>query len=107
MMTWGKHRRVDRTHHKLGGKLLDRWGDIGIHWYEAGMRWSLAHPVIVSAMAVGLTVVTVFVTMKLPREILPRVDEGLAVAYLKLPEGTAIEETGRQTKRIEDAAKAL
>ena len=54
----------------------------------------------------ALTVVTVFVTLRLPREILPQVDEGTAVAELSLPEGTAIEETARQTGRLEAAAKA-
>jgi HAE1 family hydrophobic/amphiphilic exporter-1 len=50
---------------------------------------------------------TVWVTMRLPREILPRVDEGIAVAYLKLPEGTSIEATAGQTDRVERAARAL
>lgn len=75
--------------------------------YERGMRWSLARPGTVFALAGGLTAFTVWVTLQLPREILPRVDEGIAVAYLKLPEGTAIEETARQARRVEDAARAL
>jgi HAE1 family hydrophobic/amphiphilic exporter-1 len=58
-------------------------------------------------MAAGLTALTIWVTMQLPREILPRVDEGIAVAYLRLPEGTALEETERQAKRIETAAAGL
>jgi HAE1 family hydrophobic/amphiphilic exporter-1 len=90
-----------------GGGLLGRIGEAGERWYEEGMRWSLAHPGLVALMAVALTAGTVVVAARLPREILPRVDEGIAVAHLRLPEGTAIEETARQAKRVEDAARAL
>ena len=71
------------------------------------MRWSLGHYRMVFTFALVLTVFTVWVTLRLPREILPQVDEGTAVAQLSLPQGTAIEETARQTARLESAAKAL
>jgi HAE1 family hydrophobic/amphiphilic exporter-1 len=89
------------------GGLLGRIGSAGEAWYEAGMRWSLAHPGLVFLMAIALTAGTAVVATRLPREILPRVDEGIAVAHLKLPEGTAIEETARQARRLEDAARTL
>ncbi|MFN0177832.1 MAG: efflux RND transporter permease subunit [Gemmatimonadales bacterium] len=89
------------------GAALDRIGRRMAAWYESGMRWSLARPGLVFLMAIGLTAVTAVIAVRLPREILPRVDEGIAVAYLKLPEGTAIEETARQAKRIEAAATAM
>lgn len=75
--------------------------------YEAGMRWSLEHYRAVFGIALVLTAITVWVTLRLPREILPQVDEGTTVAQLSLPQGTAIEETGRQTARLESAAKEL
>lgn len=75
--------------------------------YERGMAWSLAHPRTVFATALVTVVLTVIVGMRLPREILPQVDEGVVVAALKLPEGTAIEETIRQAGRIEGAARKL
>jgi HAE1 family hydrophobic/amphiphilic exporter-1 len=89
------------------GSWLSRIGAVGEHWYEAGMRWSLRHPGPVALASVAVVAVTVYATMRLPREILPRVDEGIAVAYLKLPEGTAIEETARAANRIEQAARRL
>jgi HAE1 family hydrophobic/amphiphilic exporter-1 len=89
------------------GAALDRIGRRMAKWYESGMRWSLARPGLVFLMAIALTAVTVVIAVRLPREILPRVDEGIAVAYLKLPEGTAIEETARQARRIEAAATAM
>jgi HAE1 family hydrophobic/amphiphilic exporter-1 len=75
--------------------------------YERGMMWALDRPKTVFAGALALSVLAVFVTLALPREILPQVDEGVAIASLHLPEGTAIEETARQAARIEQVAEAL
>ncbi len=86
---------------------LTRLGHRAAEMYEAGMRWSLGHYRAVFTFALVLTAFTVWVTLRLPREILPQVDEGTAVAQLSLPQGTAIEETARQTARLEAAAKAL
>jgi len=71
------------------------------------MEWCIHRPWQVLVTGIGLTVLTVYLLNILPKEILPQVDEGMAVAVLTLPEGTAIEETTRQAARIEDAAKAL
>jgi HAE1 family hydrophobic/amphiphilic exporter-1 len=82
----------------------------GLHlaeWYERGMMWSLDHPRTVFTVSIVSTVLAVWLTLRLPREILPQVDEGVAIASLRLPEGTAIEETARQTARIEAAARGL
>jgi HAE1 family hydrophobic/amphiphilic exporter-1 len=78
-----------------------------VRWYEHGMIWSLSHPRTVFGLALGLVIVTALVAMRLPREILPRVDEGTVVADMRLAEGTAIEETMRQTRRVVDAATKL
>jgi len=75
--------------------------------YERGMAWSLAHPRTVFTTAAITLLLTVIVGRQLPREILPQVDEGVVVAALKMPEGTAIEETIRQAGRIEAAARKL
>jgi HAE1 family hydrophobic/amphiphilic exporter-1 len=83
---------------------------VGLHlaeWYERGMMWSLDHPLSVFTISIVSTVLAVWLTLRLPREILPQVDEGVAIASLRLPEGTAIEETARQAARIETAAAGL
>lgn len=102
-------RKAGAPKKKMGGG--ETWlvgiGDVLERWYEDGMRWSLKRPGTCFLLAGLLTAATVWVTMRLPREILPRVDEGIAVAYLKLPEGTALEETVRQAQRVEAAAKSL
>jgi HAE1 family hydrophobic/amphiphilic exporter-1 len=81
------------------------------HWfedaYERGMKWSLANPGMVFAITLIGLAGTVWVTTRLPREILPQVDERVVVASLNLVEGTAIEETTRQAKRLEDVAHSL
>ncbi|MEP7348172.1 MAG: efflux RND transporter permease subunit, partial [Gemmatimonadaceae bacterium] len=69
--------------------------------------WSLRNPGPVFAGAGVMIAITILLTMRLPREILPQVDEGVVVATLHLPEGTSIEETVRQTARLEQASKTL
>jgi HAE1 family hydrophobic/amphiphilic exporter-1 len=86
---------------------LTRVGEWFVHWYEAGMRWSLRRPGPVFAMAIVSTLFTIWVVGRMPREILPQVDEGMIVASVHLPEGTAIEATTSQVGRIEQAARAL
>jgi len=86
------------------------WADLGrrlAHLYERGMLWCLDRPRTVFAAALATVALTVLITAALPREVLPQVDEGVAVATLKLPEGTAIEETARQAGRVEAAAARL
>lgn len=82
---------------RLGHRLAER--------YERGMVWCLARPVRVFAIAIAVTVVTGSIAVRMPREILPSVDEGIVVATVKLTDGTAIEETARQAGRIEAAAR--
>jgi HAE1 family hydrophobic/amphiphilic exporter-1 len=72
-----------------------------------GMEWSLKSPLAMLGLGLGLFGVMVALMLTLPKEILPQVDEGMVVAALKLPEGTAIEETARQAARIEASAKGM
>ncbi len=76
-------------------------------WYERGMAWSLERPRAVLSISLAALIVTLALVSRLPREILPQVDEGVVIAVLKLPEGTALEETTRQVARLEDAARRL
>ena len=86
---------------------LEHWGYELAEYYEAGMKWALHNPLKVFAVSIAVTIATVFVAIQLPREILPQVDEGTAIAEMRLPPGTAIEETIRQTDRLEAAARKL
>ncbi|HEY8061680.1 MAG TPA: efflux RND transporter permease subunit [Gemmatimonadales bacterium] len=87
--------------------LLDRIGYRLTRVYEVGMTWSLRYPGRVIAIATVCVAFTVWLLIKLPREILPQVDEGTATAQMRLPPGTAIEETIRQADRLQAAAASL
>ncbi len=89
------------------GAMLDRWGVTLAAWYEHGMLWSLRHVKTVFAIALVAVAITGRLIWTLPKEILPRVDEGVLVAQLQLPEGTSIEATAAQVGRVEAAGRAL
>ncbi len=86
---------------------LIAFGERFVEIYEKGMEWSLLHPRAMLVAGLGMVAVMVVSLWKMPKEILPQVDEGIVVAALQLPEGTAIDETARQIGRIETAARAL
>ena len=99
---------LPRTRRSSGWeRKLDAIGARGAAFYEQGMEWSLRSPRVILMLGVGLFAVMVLLLWKLPKEILPQVDEGMVVASLQLPEGTSIEETTRQVARVEAAAKGL
>ncbi len=75
--------------------------------YERGMLWSLSHVRAVFAMALVAVVGTAALVWHLPKEILPRVDDGVLVAQLSLPQGTSLDATTVQVARVEAAARAL
>ena len=109
-MIVGRRRKLDTVPHApiptRSGR-LDTLGKQLAEYYEHGMRWALARPAAVFSMAGVLLVVTVLLVIRLPKEILPRVDEGVLVAQLSLPQGTALDATTAQVARVERAARAL
>jgi HAE1 family hydrophobic/amphiphilic exporter-1 len=86
---------------------LIAFGERFVEIYEKGMEWALLHPRAMLVAGLGMVAVMVVSLWKMPKEILPQVDEGIVVAALQLPEGTAIDETARQIGRIEAAARGL
>lgn len=108
VMLVGRRGHVAHTpHHGRVYDRLSRWGNWWMRWYEHGVVWSLRNTRQVFLAAIGVLALTVVAIWRLPKEILPQVDEGMVVAALSLPEGTAIEETARQVRRIESAAASL
>jgi HAE1 family hydrophobic/amphiphilic exporter-1 len=103
--TAGRRTAGRRTAGTAGG--LERLGARMAHWYERGVIWSLAHPRVVFGGALASLALTVVLIVLLPKEILPRVDEGVLVAQLGLPQGTALEATTAQVARLETAANQL
>ncbi|MEN9507465.1 MAG: hypothetical protein RLZZ621_28 [Gemmatimonadota bacterium] len=86
---------------------LDRLGNHLAAWYEHGVLWALTHTRAVFGMAVVLMAITAALVWHLPKEILPRVDDGVLVAQLSLPQGTSLNATTTQVARIEQAARTL
>ncbi|MEO8031584.1 MAG: efflux RND transporter permease subunit [Gemmatimonadota bacterium] len=78
-----------------------------LHWYEHTLDWCLARPGTVLLATTLFFGLTAWMAIRLPREVLPQVDEGVVVAALSLPSGTTIEETTRQVARVEAAAGTL
>ncbi|WP_439643153.1 efflux RND transporter permease subunit [Gemmatimonas sp.] len=110
VMIVGRRRKLDTVPHApihaRSGR-LDTLGKQLAEYYEHGMRWALARPAAVFAMAGVLLLITVVLVIRLPKEILPRVDEGVLVAQLSLPPGTALDATTTQVARVERAARTL
>jgi HAE1 family hydrophobic/amphiphilic exporter-1 len=101
---------ADRTAPRSSNPLMQRLDAFGAklaHAYETGVIWSLDHKPFVLGTTLAAVALTVWAWTVIPKEILPQVDEGIVVAALKLPEGTAIEETARQVGRVEEVAKRL
>ncbi len=112
LVSWGRDKRGAKGEERpsrLASRLspLYAFGTRLADAYEDGMTWSLARPRTVFAIAIGVTAITYVIARGLPREVLPQVDEGTVVADLRLPPGTAIEETVRQASRIEQVASGL
>lgn len=120
VMMVGRGRQDGQADRRTGGQIpgtadplpahrsrLTLWAEHAAEYYERGMAWCMHRPLRVFAAGIALAVVTVVLLIALPKEILPQVDEGVAVATLTLQEGTAIEETTRQAARIEAAARDL
>ncbi len=98
---------VPRASDSALGRMLDRWGASLTHAYDRGVTWSLANTGAVFGVAGLVLAITVVLVWTLPKEILPRVDEGVLVAQLQLPEGTSIEATTQQAERLSRAARTM
>ncbi|HEX6631636.1 MAG TPA: efflux RND transporter permease subunit, partial [Gemmatimonadaceae bacterium] len=70
-------------------------------WYERCLAWALGHRAVVLGTAAGLLALTAWMTLALPRSVLPEVDQGTFRIALTLPRGTPLERTSGETARIE------
>jgi HAE1 family hydrophobic/amphiphilic exporter-1 len=89
------------------GQRLDALGTRLADLYEHGMAWALRNPLPVFAGGGALLAVMIALFATLPREVLPRVDEGVLVAEVQLAEGTALEVTTASIATLERAAAEL
>ena len=82
---------------------LARWLD----HHERAVLWSLAHPRPVLVAALLVLAVTGLLLMRLPRELLPSVEDGVVVADVALPAGSPLATTTQVVARLERTARAL
>lgn len=70
-------------------------------WYERMLALALDHRWPVLGASLVLLVATAFVTLSLPRSMLPEVEQGSFRVALSLPRGTPLERTSRDAARLE------
>jgi len=72
----------------------------------AVVRWCLDHPGLSIAFVLGSFLVSLVILQTMPREFLPRVDQGQFVVKADLPPGTRLEVTDRVARQIETQVRA-
>ncbi|MGA8030169.1 MAG: efflux RND transporter permease subunit, partial [Bryobacteraceae bacterium] len=85
--------RVRRSHHQETGRIT--------RLYERAINAALAHPIVLSALAVLLIVVSFFCYRSLGSDLLPSMDEGGFVLDYLMPAGSSLEDTNRVLVSVE------
>lgn len=74
--------------------------------YRTALGWSLDHPGLVLAAAIGIALVSAGVYSQLGSSFLPEMDEGAFVLDYIMPPGTSLEETNRVLLHIEEILRS-
>jgi HAE1 family hydrophobic/amphiphilic exporter-1 len=85
-------------------RVFDRWFDRFANRYDQLLEWAIDHRGSTLAMAAAVFALAVIVGYGLPRDLLPRVDEGSYRARVELPLGTPLETTDEVTAQLEAVA---
>jgi HAE1 family hydrophobic/amphiphilic exporter-1 len=85
-------------------RVFDRWFDRFAERYHRTLEWAIDHRGSTLGLAAGVFAVAVVLGNGLPRDLLPRVDEGAFRAKINLPLGTPLETTDRVTRQVEALA---
>ncbi len=85
-------------------RAFDRGFDRFAQRYHRLLEWALDHRGATLAGAAAVFVLALLVGNALPRDLLPRVDEGIYRARIDLPLGTPLETTDRLTSQVETVA---
>lgn len=75
-------------------------------WYERLLEAGMRHRGRTMAVALALLALGVFIGVRLPRGVLPSVDQGEFRARIELPRGTPLETTADEAARLERAVRA-
>jgi HAE1 family hydrophobic/amphiphilic exporter-1 len=85
-------------------RIFDRWFDRFANRYHQALEWAIDHRGPTLAMVAAVFALAVIVGYGLPRDLLPRVDEGSYRAEIELPLGTPLETTDQVTEQLERVA---
>ncbi|MHB1462244.1 MAG: efflux RND transporter permease subunit [Armatimonadota bacterium] len=69
--------------------------------YHNALRWALHHRIITVCGALGITLVSLLLATQISTELLPQTDNGNFNVSVKLPIGTALEQTDKAMRKIE------
>nr|NIN72504.1 hypothetical protein [Gemmatimonadota bacterium]NIO30527.1 hypothetical protein [Gemmatimonadota bacterium] len=85
-------------------RVFDRWFERFADRYHRLLEWAIDHRGSTLVMAAAVFVLALLVGYGLPRDLLPRVDEGSYRARIELPLGTPLETTDEVTAQLEAVA---
>ncbi|MGD2152014.1 MAG: efflux RND transporter permease subunit [Gemmatimonadales bacterium] len=85
-------------------RVFDRWFDRFADRYHQLLEWAIDHRGATLAMAAAVFALAVLGGYGLPRDLLPRVDEGSYRARIELPLGTPLETTDEVAGQLEAVA---
>jgi HAE1 family hydrophobic/amphiphilic exporter-1 len=85
-------------------RVFDRWFDRFADRYHQLLEWAIDHRGATLAIAAGVFGIALLIGYQLPRDLLPRVDEGSYRARVELPLGTPLETTDEIVVQLEERA---
>ena len=110
---WGEDAQAERARPNAAVRALrrpldafDRGFARFTGWYERLLEAGMRHRGRTMAIAFGLLAVGVVIAVRLPRSVLPEVDQGEFRARIELPRGTPLETTAEEAARLERALRA-
>jgi len=87
-------------------RMFGRWFDALDSSYRNGLQWALHHRVWIVGGAIGVTALSLTLLPQIGFELMPATDSGDFQISLKLPPGTALEQTRKTMLHIEQVVMA-
>lgn len=85
-----------RAFHRVG-----EWLNALDNGYHSALRWALHHRLVTLTGALGITLIAMLLATQIGTELLPQTDNGNFNVSVKLPIGTALEQTNKAMLKIE------
>ena len=86
--------------------VFGRWFGAMDHSYRRGLGWAIHHRIVVVSLALGITALSFLLIPQIGSELLPQTDSGNLQVNVKLPPGTALADTNRLMRQIEQLVLA-